>query len=99
MEEIVEFAFPVFARHMVPTTGRTRLKVQAINVPIDIDGVRVEPGDIIAADGTGIVCLPRRLASEIVDLAERFARDDASAIKDLKAGLTFTQAMAKYKKI
>jgi regulator of RNase E activity RraA len=99
LEEIVDFAFQVFARHVVPTTGRTRLKVEAINVPIVVDGVRVEPGDIIAADGTGIVSLPRRLAPAIVERAEKFARDDASAIEDLKAGLTFTQAMARYKMI
>jgi regulator of RNase E activity RraA len=97
LEEIVEFGFPVFARHLVPTTGRMRLKVEAINVSVEVDGVRVEPGDIIAADGTGIVCLPRSLARDIVERAERFARDDASAIADLKAGLTFTQAMARYK--
>lgn len=99
LEEMVEFRFPVFARHLVPTTGRTRLKVKAINVPVVIDGVDVAPGDIIAADGTGIVCLPAGHADEIVGLAEGFARDDAAAADDLKAGLTFAEAMAKYKRI
>ena len=99
LEEIIDFDFPVFARHMVPTTGRTRLKVEAINQPIVVDGVGVEPGDIIVGDGTGVVCLPRQDAAKIVGLAEEFARDDASAMEDLKAGLTFSAAMAKYKKI
>jgi regulator of RNase E activity RraA len=99
LEEIIEFEFPIFARHMVPTTGRTRLKVEAINEPIVVDGVRVEPGDIIVGDGTGIVCLPRQDASKIVGLAEEFALDDASAMEDLKAGLTFSETMVKYKKI
>lgn len=96
LEEMVEFEFPVFARHLVPTTGRTRLKVAAINVPVEIDEVKVAPGDIIAADGTGIVCLPADRADEIVSLAEMFARDDAAAVEDLKKGLSFSQAMAKY---
>ena len=99
LEEIIEFEFPVFTRHLVPTTGRTRLKVEATNVPIVVDGVRVEPGDIIVGDGTGIVCLPRHRAAEIVSLAEELARDDASALEDLKAGMTFSEAMAKYKRI
>jgi regulator of RNase E activity RraA len=99
LEEIIAFDFPVFARHLVPTTGRTRLKVEAINEPIVVDGVRVEPGDIIVGDGTGVVCLPSQDAAKIVGLAEEFARDDASAMEDLKAGLTFSEAMAKYKKI
>lgn len=99
LEEMIEFDFPVFARHMIPTTGRLRLKIEEINVPIVIDGVDVAPGDIISADGTGAVCLPRARAEEITEVAERLATDDAAAVEDLRAGLTFTEAMAKYKDI
>ncbi|MCL4799850.1 MAG: RraA family protein [Burkholderiales bacterium] len=99
LEEIVERAFPVFARHVVPTTGRMRLKVEAIGVPVVVDGVRVAPGDLVVADGTGVVCLPRERAAAIVARAEALARDDAAAIADLEAGLTLIEAMAKYKRI
>ncbi|HEX6143857.1 MAG TPA: RraA family protein [Geminicoccaceae bacterium] len=99
LEEIVEFGFPVFARHLIPTTGRTRLKVEAIGVPVRIDGVEVAPGDVMVGDGTGVVCLPKDRAEEIVTLAESFAADDAAALRDLDAGLTFREAMAKYRKI
>jgi regulator of RNase E activity RraA len=99
LEEIIEFDFPVFARHMVPTTGRMRLKVEAINEPIVIYGVSVEPGDIIVGDGTGVVCLPRKDAEKIVGLAEQIGQDDASAIEEMKAGMTFSEARAKYTKI
>ena len=99
LEEIIEFDFPVFARHLVPTTGRMRLKVEAVNEPIVVFGVRVEPGDIIVGDGTGVVCLPRNDAEKIVSLAEKIGRDDASAIEDMKAGMSFSEAMAKYTKI
>ena len=99
LEEMIEFEFPVFSRHMTPTTGRLRLKIEAINVGVVIDGVAVAPGDIIAADGTGAVCLPGGRAEEITTLAEKLARDDAGAVEDLRAGLSFTQAMAKYKDI
>lgn len=99
LEEIVAFGFPVFARHLVPTTGRTRLKVEAIGVPVRIDGVEVAPGDVLVGDGTGIVCLPRDRADDIVALAERFAADDAAALQDLEAGLSFKEAMARYQKI
>lgn len=99
LEEMIEFEFPVFARHMVPTTGRLRLKIEAINVPVVIDGVHVAPGDLILADGTGAVCLPGSQAEDIIVAAEKMARDDDAAVEDLRAGLSFTQAMAKYKSI
>ncbi|MCH8249310.1 MAG: RraA family protein [Proteobacteria bacterium] len=99
LEEIIEFDFPVFARHMVPTTGRLRMKVEAINEPIVVYGVRVEPGDIIVGDGTGLVCLPRGDAEKIVGVAEQIGQDDASALEDMKAGMSFSEAMSKYTKI
>ncbi len=99
LEEIVEFGFAVFARHMVPTTGRTRLKVAAINERVTVDGVAVAPGDMVAADGTGIVVLPAARAEEITTLAEAFARDDAAALAEMDKGLSFSDAMAKFKKI
>ena len=96
LEEMIAFDFPVFSRHMVPTTGRLRLKIEDFNVPVTIDGVTVSPGDIIRADGTGAVSLPRRQAEEIIGIAEKLARDDAAAEDDLRAGLSFSEAMAKY---
>ena len=83
-EEIDELGFPVFSRHVVPTTGRHRLKVEAINVPVEVGGVGIEPGDLVLADGTGLVALPRRKAAEIIERAEAMADDDASAIEDLR---------------
>jgi len=99
LEEIVGFEFPVFARHLTPTTGRTRLKVEAIGEPVTVDGVRVEPGDMVVADGTGVVILPVDRAAEIISVAEGFAADDAAAIEDLAKGLNFSEAMAKYTRI
>jgi len=99
LDEMIEFEFPVFSRHMTPMTGRLRLKIEAINLDVVIDGVAVSPGDIIAADGTGAVRLPVARAEEITILAERLARDDAAAEADLRAGLSFTEAMSKYQGI
>ena len=57
-EEIIEFNFPAFSKHMVPTPGKTRIKVLSIGEPIICSGVRVRTGDIIVADGTGVLCIP-----------------------------------------
>ncbi|MGD2140173.1 MAG: hypothetical protein PVH25_07255 [Burkholderiales bacterium] len=99
IDEMVEHGFPVFARHSVATTGRTRLKVNAIHVPIEIDGVRVDPGDVIVADSTGLVVVPYQRAAQVAELAEGYARDDAKAEEELRKGLSFSEAMARFKRI
>lgn len=98
-EEIESFAFPVFARHLVPTTGRGRLKIAAVDVPVEIDGVRVEPGDVIVADGTGVVCVPAASAARVAEIAEACARDDDQAAEEIRAGLSFSDAMRKFRRI
>ena len=99
LEEMIEFGFPVFARHLVPTTGRTRLKVEAINEAVSVDGVIVEPGDLIVADGTGVVCLPKAEAVALISRAEEMQRDDEAAVREIKNGLSFSDAMKKVARI
>ncbi|HZT47426.1 MAG TPA: hypothetical protein VFA64_05590 [Hyphomicrobiaceae bacterium] len=98
-EEMIEHAFPVFARHMTPLTGRSRLAVVATNEPVSCGGVRVRPGDVIVADGSGVVCIPAEHAAEVAELAQGYARDDAAAAAELARGLSFTAAMAKFRRI
>ncbi len=99
IDEMVERQFPVFARHPVATTGRTRLNVKAINVPIEIDGVSVSPGDVIVADSSGIVVVPCADAERVAELAERYAADDRNAEAEIRNGLSFSEAMARFKRI
>lgn len=99
LEEMIAFEFPVFARHLVPTSGRRRLKVEAIGAPVEVDGVAVVAGDIIVADGSGAVCLPRAGAEEIVTRAEALQRDDQAAVAEIQRGLGFSEAMKKFTRI
>ena len=93
---MIAFEFPVFARHLVPTTGRTRLKVAAIDEAVTVDGVRVAPGDLIVAVGTGAVCLPRARARDLTPRAEALQRDDERAMAEIRGGLGFSEAMRKF---
>ncbi len=98
-EEMLEHRFPVFTRHMTPLTGRTRLAITGINEPIACAGVRIRAGDIIVADGSGVVCIPADHAARVAELALAYQKDDDAAAEELKKGLTFSQAMAKFRRI
>jgi regulator of RNase E activity RraA len=72
------------------------LKVETINQPVCLDGVIVEPGDLIVADGSGAVCLPKDNALELVSRAEEIQRDDEAAVNEIRKGLSFSDAMKKF---
>lgn len=91
-EDIVAAGFAAFSRHVVPTTGRRRSKVIALNRPIKPAGVEVEPGDIVVGDGSGVVRIPRRRAAEVLEVARELAAVDERLVALLKEGLSFAEA-------
>ena len=84
---------------MVPTPGKTRIKVLSIGEPIVCANVKVRTGDIILADGTGVLCIPFEHLNTVIENAESYAKDDNQAMTEMKEGLTFIEALSKFKKI
>lgn len=52
---------------------QTNLMPFAVNVPIACGGVTVMPGDLIVADDDGVVCVPIKLAPELLKKASEHA--------------------------
>ncbi|MEM3478511.1 MAG: RraA family protein [Candidatus Bathyarchaeia archaeon] len=79
--EIQRIRFPVFCRAIGRTevVGRLEIKPEFINIPVSIGGVTVNPGDIVVGDDDGVVVVPRKIALQVVERAERqMAMDRAS---------------------
>ena len=64
---------PVYCKGSGTKPYAEELQLAAVNVPIDIDGCRVVPGDIVVGDDDGIVVIPADRAEEIVYQAEDIA--------------------------
>lgn len=58
----------------------------AVNVPVVVDGVLVEPGDIIAADADGVLVIPRKLLAHAVEGAETRAAFETTVRARIAAG-------------
>lgn len=98
-DEIIELGFPVFSRHVVPLSGKTRVKVIEINTTIKIDGMPVHAGDIIVGDSSGLVVVPLAHAAEVARLAGELERQDRQASEEIRRGLSFTEALRKFAKL
>jgi 3-hexulose-6-phosphate synthase / 6-phospho-3-hexuloisomerase len=90
-DETIELGFPIFSRHITPTPARTRIKILEINGVVVCGGARVCPGDIIVADRTGVVVVPRQKASEILKRANSFEKAETEFMDALKKGKTFNE--------
>ena len=95
-DETVEAGFNVFSRHLIPTTGRCRLRVADIDTTVVVDGVTVAGGDWIVADDTGILSIPVKAVEDVIELAETFTREDEKAAAAIRDGMKFSDAMKKF---
>jgi len=68
-EGMAAIGFPVFARAVLPM-GPFTDSPGSINVPISCGGVAVRPGDIIVADGDGVVVVPKDEATAVLSRAQ-----------------------------
>jgi regulator of RNase E activity RraA len=98
-DEIAELGFPVFSRHVVPLSGKTRVKVIEINTTVKIDGMAVHPGDIVVGDASGLVVVPLAHAAEVARQAAELERQDRQASEEIRKGLSFTEALRKFAKL
>ncbi|MBD3262575.1 MAG: bifunctional hexulose-6-phosphate synthase/ribonuclease regulator [Candidatus Altiarchaeales archaeon] len=67
-KEIIKMGFPVYAKHVCPNAGEPK-GFGEINVPLNIGGVTIKPGDIVVGDADGVVVVPQGKAVEIANRA------------------------------
>jgi regulator of RNase E activity RraA len=83
------------SRHITPVSGKGRVKVDGINVPITVCGIAVNPGDYIIADETGVVCVNPDLLMDALPIAEEFTTNDTRFANALRGGGRFSEITAR----
>lgn len=58
--------FQTFCAGTIPYDSKGRIEVTAHRVPCTIDGVRIDPGDLIVGDADGVVVVPRILVGDVI---------------------------------
>jgi regulator of RNase E activity RraA len=80
IDESLELGLPVFARAAVPVTARGRIAEHSFNEPITVGSVAVSPGDLVLADGSGVVFVAAASAEAVIAAAEDiYAREQLMA--------------------
>jgi 4-hydroxy-4-methyl-2-oxoglutarate aldolase len=94
----LELGYPIFSRGNWMRTGKDRVRVDGLDVPVTVGGVRVEPGDLLLGDADGVVAVPAARAAEVLAAAEEIeaAEDRIRAAVMAGADLRAARAAAGY---
>lgn len=93
---VLEQNWPVFSRGRYAQDASIRSKVVDYRCPVEIGGVRIEPGDLIFGDMDGVLVVPRAIEEEAVSRALEKASGEKVVRKAIEAGSSSTGAFRKY---
>lgn len=88
-DEIIIEKIPLYFKKTGRGIPPGRNEIESVNRPIVCGGVLVEPGDVVVADGDGVVVVPRVKAKEVAEYAKEIIEIDKTARRNLyeKLGL------------
>lgn len=69
----LELDYPIYARSNTMRTGKVRVSAEAYNEPVQLAGIRVEPGDWLRGDADGVVVIPQQVLDDVLAAAEEIA--------------------------
>jgi len=88
-DEIIAEKVPLYLKQVGRGIRPGRNEVESVNRPIVLGGVLVMPGDVVVADGDGVIVVPRAVALDVAAYAHKVIDGDKNARRDLykKLGL------------
>jgi len=88
--------FAVFARGACVYDSLHRQRVVDLDVPVELDGVRFSPGDLVIADSDGVVVVPREIEHAAIRRAWEKVHAEDRTREEIRAGAKAADVFAKY---
>lgn len=93
---ILNLNYPCFSHGRYSQDQAPRGKVVDFRVPLEMNGVRINPGDIILGDIDGVCVVPRAVETEVFSKAIEKARGEKMVQKKIQEGMGAKEAFEKY---
>ena len=95
IDEGRDLEFPVYARGAVPMTARGRVIQDSYNQEIQFAGVQCHPGDLVIADGSGVVIIAKEKELEVLAAAEAIYQKEQEMADGIRKGSSGLEMLEK----
>jgi 4-hydroxy-4-methyl-2-oxoglutarate aldolase len=99
LAELRELELPVFARAVSPATAVGRYASVDKQIPVEVTGVTVRPGDIVVAGEDGVVIVPQERAAEVLEVAREIDDRESRMVPYIQRYRSLRQAIEVFDRI
>ncbi|MGC9348382.1 MAG: RraA family protein [Anaerolineae bacterium] len=78
-DEVILEKIPFWSRMVSQGMVQGRLQFDAYDIPVEVGGVLVHPGDVVVADGDGVIVVPQDIARDVAKYAHQELRSDKAS--------------------
>jgi regulator of RNase E activity RraA len=96
-DRIAALGFPAFSVSRRPIDYRSRMRVIAKRESVVVEGLRIDPGDLVLADADGVVVIPRAREEEVLGLARQRAAAERNVLSELQGGASLRSVWDRYR--
>lgn len=92
----LEQQYPMWSGARFMRTGKDRVRLVEVQGTVVIDGVEIEPGDIVVADSDGVLVVAAGIAEKVIERAELIERTESSIVEAVRNGATLREARERF---
>ena len=95
-DDIEQLGFTVFSRGLYAQDQGVRGKVIDYRCPIEIEGVRIRPGDLMFGGREGVLVIPREVEADAIERARVKANTENKVAEAIKGGMGACEAFESF---
>ena len=88
--------YPIYSCGRFMRTGKDRVEVSGIEVPVTLGDMRVRPGDLIVGDDDGVLVIQREHEEKVLEMAIEIAELEDHIVEEALSGTPLREARIKY---
>ena len=82
IQQVRQRRFPCWVSSLIVSHGYSR--IIDIQVPVSIGGLSIRPGDLLHADGNGVVNIPAEISDGVVDMCDPYVKAEQRILNSLQ---------------
>lgn len=92
VDAVKQVGYPIFALGCTPRSGKLRHGLESVNAPILCGRVQVKPGDLVVADGSGVVVVAWNRVEEVLKIAQEIHAAEEKVRERVLKGISIQEA-------